>query len=166
MIKAFIIGKVGRDNYITFEGFETGQAREKRELKKSSKKALETFNSHCVDSFSIASELSNAEPNFNIKIVDDTYRPTRRKLHDTQPKKGNIRKKYSTGNFKGIRKGTICEFGQIVGETKNNVWIRNSDNKRIGKDIKKISWLSHNFKLKEGSIPPTNKLGGILEQVL
>jgi len=164
MIKAFIIGKVGRDNYITFEGFETEQARERKGLKKSSNKASETFNSHCVDSFSIASELSNAEPNFNIKVVDDAYRPTRRRLHDTQPKKGNIREKYSTGSFKGIRKGTICEFGQIVGGTKKTYFIRNSDNKRIGRA--KISWLSHNFKLKDGSIPPLNKLGGIIEHEL
>lgn len=157
MIKAFIIGKVGRDNYITFKGFETGQIRQNLGLKKSSNKSSETFNSHCVDSFSIASEISNAEPNFNIKVVDDTYRPTRRRLHDTQPKKGNVRDKYSTGNFKGIRKGTICKFGQIVGGTKNNYWIRNSDNKRIGRT--NISYLSHNFKLKtEVAIPTTNEL--------
>jgi len=157
MIKAFIIGKVGRDNYITFKGFETGQIRQNLGLKKSSNKSSETFNSHCVDSFSIASELSSSQPNFNIKVVDDTYRPTRRRLHDTQPKKGNVRDKYSTGNFKGIRKGTICKFGQIVGGTKNNYWIRNSDNKRIGRT--NISYLSHNFKLKtEVAIPTTNEL--------
>ena len=157
MIKAFIVGKVGRDNYITFEGFETQEAREKRDLKKSSNKSLETFNSHCVDSFSIASELSNAEPNFNIKVVDDTYRPVRRKLHDTQFKKGNIREKYSTGNFKRIKKGTICEFGQIVGGTKNIFYIRNSENKRIGRT--NISWLSHHFKLKEGNSSPEQVQG-------
>ena len=156
MIKAFIIGKVGRDNYITFEGFETEQIRNKLRLKKSSNKASETFNSHCVDSFSITSELSNAEPIFNIKVIDDTYRPTRRRLHDTQPKKGGIRDKYSTGSFKGIQKGCICDFGQIVGGTKTNFWIRNSDNKRIGRT--NVNWLSHNFKLKEVAIPTTNEL--------
>ena len=143
---------MGRNNYITFEGFETQEIRNKLGLKKSSNKSLETFNSHCVDSFSIASEISNAEPNFNIKVVDDTYRPTRRRLHDTQPAKGNIRDKYSTGNFKGIQKGCICEFGQIVGGTKTNFWIRNSENKRIGRA--NISWLSHNFKLKDGNSSP------------
>ena len=151
MIKVFIIGKVGRENYITFEGFETQKVREKRGLKKISNKSAENFNSHCVDSFSIASELSDAEPCFDIKVVDDTYRPSRRRLHDTQPKKGNIREKYSSGNFKGIRKGTICEFGQIVGGTKNNFWIRNSENKRIGRTH--ISWISHHFKLKGNSSP-------------
>jgi len=154
MIKAFIIGKVGRDNYITFEGFETEQIRNKLGLKKSSNKSSETFNSHCVDSFSIASEICNTEPNFNIKVVDDTYRPIRRRLHDTQPKKGNIREKYSTGNFKGIRKGTICKYGQIVGGTKNQLKIlpfkrREESEKRISKSINKISWFSHNFKFKE-----------------
>jgi len=154
MIKAFIIGKVGRDNYITFDGFETQEAREKRGLKKSSNKSSETFNSHCADSFSIASELSQAEPNFNIKVVDDTYRPTRRRLHDTQPKKGNIRERYSTGSFKGIKKGTICEFGQIVGGTGNQLKIlpierREESEKRISKSLNKINWLSHHFKMKE-----------------
>ena len=54
----------------------------------------------------------------------------------------------NTGSFKGIRKGTICKFGQIVGGTENRVYIRNLDNKRIGKDIKKIGWLSKKFKIK------------------
>ncbi len=162
MIKAFIIGKVGRDNYITFEGRETKKLREELGLKKGSNKSAEHFNSHCVDSFSIASEISNAEPNFNIKVVDDTYRPTRRRLHDSQFSKGGKRDKYSTGNFKGIRKGSICEFGQIVGGTKNTGYIKNFDNKRIGRDIKKINWLSHNFKLKsEGISPPKPKVMGI-----
>ena len=159
MIKTFIIGRVGRDNYLTFEGFETEEIRNKLGFKKSSNKSLENFNSHCVDSFSIASELSQAEPNFNIKVIDDTYRPTRRRLHDTQFKKGNIREKYSTGNFKGIRKGTICEFGQIVGGTNKSHFIRNSENKRIGRV--NISWLSHNFKIKEGISPPKPKGMGI-----
>lgn len=143
----FIRKVVGADGLVLFEGYNTQEFREKYGLKKSSNKSLETFNSHCVDSFVIACQISNAKPNLNIKIVDDSYRPTKRKLHDTQPAKNGIRANYSTGNFKGIRKGTICEFGQIVGGTKNNFWIRNSDNKRIGRTH--ISWLSHNFKFRE-----------------
>jgi hypothetical protein len=56
------------------------------------------------------------------------------------------------GTFKRIKKGTICEFGQIVGGTKTNFWIRNSDNKRIGRTH--ITWLSHDFKLKDGNSSP------------
>jgi len=73
--------------------------------------------------------------------------------------KGGIREKYSTGNFMGIRKGTICEFGQIVGGTKNNLWIRNSENKRIGKVLSKVSCLSHRFKV---AIHPPIEIGGLL----
>ena len=143
----FIRKIVGADGLILFEGYNTQEFREEFGLKKSSNKSAEIFASHCVDSFAIACAISEAKPNFNIKIVDDTYRPKRRKLHDTQPAKANIREKYSTGNFKRIRKGTICEFGQIVGGTKTNFWIRNSDNKRIGRTH--ISWLSHSFKFRE-----------------
>lgn len=142
----FIRGIVGSDGLILFEGYNTQEFREKFGLIKSSNKSAEIFASHCVDSFAIACAISEAKPNLNIKIVDDIYRPTRRRLHDTQPAKKGIREKYSTGNFKGIRKGTICEFGQIVGGTKTNFWIRNSDNKRIGRTH--ISWLSHKFKTK------------------
>src|SRR3989338_8119383 len=122
------------------------------------------------DTFNIASEQFKKEQkgfmqrignkiNEDLIVVDDAYRPTRRRLHDTEHKKGNIREKYSTGNSKGIRKGAICESGQIVGGTKNNYWIRNSENKRIGRTH--ISWLSHSFKVKEAALPPNARQGGI-----
>ena len=153
-----------RSDLTLFEGRETKELREKLGLKKGSNKSAEHFNSHCVDGFTLAYQFSEAEPNFNVLVVDDTYRPKRRRLHDSQFKKGGIREKYSTGNFKGIRKGTICEFGQIVGGTENTIYIRNLENKRIGRV--KINWLSHHFKLKDGSIPPTIEIMGILERVL
>lgn len=159
----------GRDNIILFEGWETQNLREETGLKKSSNKSAEHFNSHCVDAFVLAERTLNdnvCSLNENIIVVDDTYRPTRRRLHDTQFSKGGIRYKYSEGNFKGIRKGSICEFGQVVGGTKNTVWIRNSDNKRIGRSINKIDWYSKKFKVKsEGlnsAIPPTTEVMGIL----
>jgi hypothetical protein len=70
----------------------------------------------------------------------------RRQLHDTQPGKGGVREKYSSGNFKGIRKGSICEHGQIVGGTKDSHFVRNTENKRIRRTH--INWLSHKFKIK------------------
>jgi hypothetical protein len=113
-------------------------------------------------------------PKIKIKIIDkiklnelnDISIPVRRRLHDTQFSKGHIRYPYSHGNFKGIGKGTICEFGQIVGGTKDNVWIRNSENKRIGKSIKKIGWLSKRFKIKGVAIHPPIKIGGFLATML
>ena len=165
-IKDFIISKVGRGNLISFEGTETFNIRKQRGLKKSSNKSAEAFNSHCVDSFAIASELVKFKiPNKEIITIDDSYRPVRRKLHDTQFSKGGIRQKYSNGNFKKIRKGTMCEFGQIVGGTKDTVYIKNFENKRIGKSLNKINWFSKSFKIKQLNslgIPPTSKERGFL----
>ena len=152
-----------------FEGRETKKLREELGLKKSSNKSAEHFNSHCVDSFTLAYQFSEAEPNFNIKIVDDRYRPTRRSLYDTQPangknlerqkkaeqkgkftgfkKEGGYFAKYSNGNFKGIRKGTIFELGQIIGGTGNNVYYQDWDGtSQKGKVLSKISWYSKQFK--------------------
>lgn len=143
-----------RCNLELFEGRETKMLREDLGLKKGSNKSAEHFNSHCVDSFTLAYQFSEAEPNFDIKIVDDTYRPKRRRLHDSQFTKGGIRAKYSTGNFKEIRKGSMFELGQIVGGTeKVGVYYRDwSDVKQKGKSLKKISWYSKQFKWRNSPI--------------
>ncbi len=146
-----------------FSGYDTQDCRKRYRYKKSGNKSAEVFNAHCSDALAIATDLYVQEHIAQGKfiIADDTYRPVRRRLYDSQPAKGNIRVKYSTGNFKGVRKGTICNHGQICGGTRNNYFIRNLDNKRIGRT--NISWLSHNFKLKtEVAIPPTNELVGFL----
>ncbi|MBI5871598.1 RRXRR domain-containing protein [archaeon] len=158
-IKDYIRARVGTGYLIMFSGMDTQEFREKNSLHKSSDKSSKQFYSHCVDSFVIANELSNANLNEDITYVDDTYKYVRRRLHDTQPAKGGIREKYSTGNFKGIRKGTMCDYGQIVGGTKTHYWIRDSDNKRIGRT--NINWLSHNFKTKEAALLPNARQWGI-----
>jgi len=144
---------VGTENLIMFSGYDTKDFRDKIGLEKSSHKSDKKFSSHCIDSFVIANELCNSIPNESLVYVDDNYRFVRRKLQDTQPKKGNIRDKFSSGNIKGIRKGTICDFGQIVGGTKNQVWYCDfelqENGRKIyqkGKMINKINWLSHHFK--------------------
>lgn len=149
-----------------FTGYYTMGLRETYGYKKSGNKSAEVFNSHCSDALALATDIYAKEHIEQGKfiIVDDSYRFVRRRLHDTQYSKGNIRYPYSTGNFKSIRKGTMCEYGQVVGGTKKTVWIRNKDNKRIGRSINKINWLSHNFKTHEvkKAIHPPNKLSGIL----
>lgn len=148
-IKEFIINRIGKEGYLPFEGTETKKAREKIGLKKSGSKSAENFNSHCVDSFVIALEISGiSQLNKGIRVVDDTYRPVRRKLHFIQPSKMSKRREYSTGSFRGVRKGTICELGQIVGGTGNNYRIRNRDNIRVKKTMSQINWMSHHFKIK------------------
>lgn len=149
----WIRAKVGVGNLIQFSGYDTQEFRKKHDLHKSSDKSSRQFYSHCVDSFVIANELSNANPNENIIYADDSYRPIRRRLHDTQFAKGGIRVKFSSGSFKEIRKGTMCEYGQIVGGTKEQAWYQDfelqENGRKIyqkGKMMNKIGWLSHHYK--------------------
>lgn len=157
-----------RSGLTMFTGNDTGECRARYGYKKSSDKGAEVFNAHCSDALAIATDLYAQEHISQGKfiIADDTYRPVRRQLHDTQPSNGGIRAKYSTGNFKGVRKGTICNFGQVCGGTGNSYFIRNQDNKRIGRT--NLEWLSHKFKTHEvnGAIPPTIEIVGILAPAL
>lgn len=145
-----------RSNLTFFKGFDTESCREKYGYKKSGIKSAEIFNSHCSDALAIAADVyakRHIIPDCFI-IADDSYRCVRRRLHDSQFSKGHIRYPYSTGNFKGIKKGAICEYGQIVGGTGNQLNIlpiekREESEKRISKSISKVGWLSHNFKTKE-----------------
>jgi len=140
---------------LLFAGYNTQDCRERYGYKKSSDKGAEVFNSHCSDALAIATDIYFQKhiPQGRFIIVDDTYRPVRRKLHYTQPTKGKVLAKYSTGNFKGIRKGTMCGYGQIVGGTRNQLKIlpinkRDSIDKRISKSFSKLDWLSHHFQTK------------------
>lgn len=157
MIYKLIREQLGKRGLKLVKGYDTFKLLEKYGIQKNKDKSEEDFYTHCIDSFIIASEQFKKEQkgfmqrignkiNEDLIIVDDTYRHTRRKLHKAQSAKGGIRKKYLNGIFRGIRKGTICEFGLIAGGTKNNYWIRNWENKRIGRTH--LSWLSHNFKTK------------------
>jgi hypothetical protein len=132
-----------------YDGRETKELREQYGYKKSSSKSAEVYNAHCSDALALAVDVfasQYVEPD-NFVVADDTYRCVHRKLHDAQFSIGGVRHKYSTGSFRGIRKGTMCEFGQIVGGTKNNIWYRNFTPKpQNGKSLKKLSWLSHHFK--------------------
>lgn len=149
----WIRAKVGVGNLIQFSGYDTQEFRKKHNLHKSSDKSSRQFYSHCVDSFVIANELSNAMPDESLVYVDDSYRAIRRRLHDTQFAKGGVRAKFSAGNFKGIRKGTLCGFGQVVGGTKEQVWYQDfelqENGRKIyqkGKMLNRIAWLSHHYK--------------------
>lgn len=159
MIKDAISNKVGRKNLILFEGFETKRIRDNLGLRKTSDKSKESFYSHCVDSFAITLPIIDRPVllNEDTIFVDDSYRCIRRKLHDTQYSKGNIRYPFSTGNFKGIMKGCIIGtkdgwLGQIVGGTKNQIWYQDFEMRngrkvyQKGKMLKKIKWLSHKYK--------------------
>ena len=65
--------------------------------------------------------------------------------------------KYSEGNFKGIRKGSMSNVGQIIGGTKNTLYVKefeemiNSKGKKVLQrtiPLKNVIWYSKNFKTK------------------
>ena len=180
-IKKLIISKVTSKELYLFEGHETQAIRESLGLKKSSNKSAETFDSHCVDSFAIASSISDCKtPNKSLIITDDSYRFTRRKRFDTEPasgkklkqikasiakgtfngttKSGTFRDKYSQGNFQGIKKSSMCNFGQVIGGTGKNILyvsefdpMINSKGNAVSQkpiNLNRVTWFSHNFKTK------------------
>lgn len=166
------IGKTMIDNFFInkgiqidkFRGYETQELRKKFGYYKiKTDKSKIDFRTHCSDALAISAEvLGNGFilPTSNFVYADDSYRCIRRRLHDTQYSKGNIRYPFSTGNFKGIRKGTIIGFengyGQLVGGTKEQCSYQDFEMRgkrkvyQKGKTLKKIMWLSHIFKYKKG----------------
>jgi hypothetical protein len=180
-IKNYLKSFVGK-NIIYFDGYKTQDIRKQLNLPKVNDKSAQKFSSHCVDSFCMAVDILKdytIVPNKSIIIVDDTYRSQRRKLFDTQPSSGkNLEKlkvsfqkgnfsgkikdggyfaKYSEGNFKGIRKGSMSNVGQIIGGTKNTLYIKefdemiNSKGKKVLQKtvpLKDVTWYSKQFKTK------------------
>lgn len=117
LIKDYIKLFVGVEGLISFSGLETQELRKKYNLKKSSHKSSQSFNSHCVDSFVIAFEVlgtnlklneNEFQLNTNLIYVDDSYRPQRRKKFDNQPAHGKnlekLKKVYAKGKFSGVYK--------------------------------------------------------------
>jgi hypothetical protein len=114
-------------------------------------KASEKFASHCSDSLALATSLTANRHIHRGKfiVVDDSYRSVRRRLYDSQFSKGHVRHPYSQGNFKGIKKGTICELGIICGGARNSAFIYDWNHHRISKSLSRIGWLSNQFFTKD-----------------
>jgi ribosomal protein S19 len=134
-----------------FAGHQTQKLRKLYGYRKTyADKSAEKFSTHCCDSLTMAVALTTKPTEIGkFIIVDDSYRPVRRRLHDTQFSKGHIRYFYSQGNFAGIRKGTVCELGTICGGTKKYAWIYDWNHYRLEKSLNKIGWLSKRFPIME-----------------
>ncbi len=136
-----------------FKGYKTKELREKYGYKKISDKSKNVFESHCCDSLALACEVltgSRIEPNKKLTVVDDTYRPVRRKLHKVIPIKNNIRKSCGRGTVFGLQKGKIIGYkGKeylLTGVYKNTKYrISNKETKTPCNHIKKFSYISKNF---------------------
>ena len=136
-----------------YQGFETAELRKKYGYKKTSIKSADKFSAHCSDSLTLAVDVvcsTRVEPG-EFLIVDDTYRFFRRKIHDSNIKKGGVREKYSCGTVFGLRKGLMIgaqkgKTGQLCGENRGKFRYRDVDNKR--KTCNSISWVSAKFKVR------------------
>jgi hypothetical protein len=107
---------------IAYRGFETKELRSKYGYRKSRNKRADHFEAHCSDALSLACKVScdlRVEPG-RFVVVDDSYRPVRRQLHDTQPGRGGERAVYSRGTVFGLRKGLLIgtadgDLGRLCG---------------------------------------------------
>jgi hypothetical protein len=133
-----------------FAGYETKELRSKYGYKKIKDKSADRFEAHCSDALAMACEVGPGErielgP---LVIVDDTYRPVRRQLHDTQPAKGEIRASYSRGTVFGLRKGLLIgrpdgQMGRLCGEYRGGY--RYFDSRGNRQSTKKLLFISDQF---------------------
>jgi hypothetical protein len=133
-----------------FSGKETKSFRQKYKYSKTSDKSEDKFSAHCSDALALACEVG---PGYRIEpgqllVVDDTYRPVRRKLHKTQIYCGGSRLKYSHGHVFGLRKGLIIgtyrgRKGLLCGDYYGKYRYYNEQGNRL--NATKISWVSSQF---------------------
>ena len=132
-----------------FRGYETKDLRAKYGYRKTRDKAADKFDAHCSDALALACEVgpgSRVEPG-RFLVVDDTYRPVRRKLHDTQPAPGGGRAAYSRGTVFGLRKGLLIGTpsgrGQLCGENLGGYRYRDARGRRL--TAARPIWISTGF---------------------
>ncbi len=144
-----------------YQGFETQELRKQYGYRKTSDKAADRFEAHCADALALACAvggLAHIEPG-TFRIVDDTYRPIRRKLHDEQPAKGGIRAVYSHATIFGVQKGRLIgarngNVGQLCGETTGSYRYYTVDRQR--KETTLLRWISTQLIIRK----PGAKKGG------
>jgi len=146
-----------------FRGWDTKEFRMKYGYRKISDKSADRFEAHCSDALALACEVGPGEriaPGRMI-VVDDTYRPARRQLHDAQPAQGGVRARYSRGTVFGLRKGLLVgrpdgNQGRLCGEYRGGY--RYYDQRGRRQSTKKLSWACGHFITrpgKEAEIPPS-----------
>ena len=145
------------DSHITvaeYQGYETQELRKAFGYRKIKDKSADRFESHCCDSLTLACDVGFGEPVSPgpLVVVDDTYRPIRRKLHDTQPAKNSVRERYSTGTVVGLRKGlligTASRTGRLCGIINGSLRYHDRQGKR--QTIQAAAWISSQFITRSG----------------
>ena len=132
------------------KGWETKALREKYGYRKIGNKSSDSFESHCCDSLSLAVEAivgERVEP-CKVIVVDDTYRCVRRRLYDSNIKKGGKLEAYSRGIVGGISKGVKIGMksgkeGRLCGMDRGRWRYYDENGKR--QTVKKLEWISREF---------------------
>jgi len=142
-----------------FRGFETQALRKKYGYRKTKDKAADRFEAHCTDALALACDVGSGvrvEPG-RFVVVDDSYRPVRRKLHDAQFSTGGIRHPYSRGTVFGLRKGLLVgtksgKTGRLCGE--NNGAFRCYNEAGNRQSAKDLAWVSSGLITRDGAFSP------------
>jgi hypothetical protein len=113
-------------------------------------KSADKFSAHCSDALALACAVGMNAPVAagRFIVVDDTYRPVRRRLHDTQPAKGGVRAAYSTGTVFGLRKGLLIgtkngKTGRLSGKLPKGIRYYDAEGKR--QSTSALQWISTQF---------------------
>lgn len=94
----------------TREGWQTKALREQFGLKKTKSKRKQSFDSHCVDAWVLAADVSGAQrPGCTRLWYVVPVRLHRRQLHRLQASKGGIRKPYGGTRSFGLKRGTLVK---------------------------------------------------------
>jgi hypothetical protein len=156
-IRAFFADR--KINVTEYKGHETQELRLGFGYRKTGDKAADRFEAHCSDSLSLACAVGTGErvdPG-SFLVVDDSYRPVRRRLHDMQPAKGGVRAPYSTGNVAGLRKGLLIGTGRGPGRLCgiSNGSFRYHDKTGKRQTVKAVRWISSEFitRIRSGDSP-------------
>jgi RRXRR protein len=137
-----------------FEGWQTQEFRKQYGYPKTAVKSADKFTAHCSDALALACAAGIHHPILagRFIVVDDTYRPVRRKLHDTQPAKGGVREAYSTGTVMGLRKGLLIgakngKVGRLSGRIAKGIRYYDAEGKR--QSTTALHWISTQFVARE-----------------
>jgi len=147
-----------------FTGYQTKMLREKYGYRKIRDKSADRFEAHCTDALALACEagpVKRIEPG-RFVVVDDTYRPKRRRLHDTQFAPDSVRAPYSKGTVFGLRKGLKVgaangKIGRLCGEMNGKFRYYDKNGKRQA--TRKLAWISTQYITRTGRLLPGLKSG-------
>ena len=143
-----------RAELVLYQGWQTQELRKQYGYRKTSVKNADKFTAHCSDALTLACEVGQGEyvETGRFIVVDDSYRPVRRRLHDTQPAKGGVREPYSTGTVFGLRKGLLIgtrngNVGRLSGKLPKGIRYYDMNGKR--QNTTALRWISTQFITRE-----------------